>query len=113
LASASAKKLLKKIAESRALELELIFSASRCPSAGSAAAMTWLWSRSRFPIGAELVEFPAAFRIAQNLVGFVDFLEFFLRRFFIFGDIGMILARECTEGLFDFVIRRLGVTPRT
>ena len=72
--------------------------------------MTRLWPRlrARFPIGAELVEFPAALRIAQDLVGLVDLLEFFLRRFFILGDIGMILARKRAEGLLDFVVRRLG-----
>ena len=73
--------------------------------------MTRLWSRlrTRFPISTELVEFPAALRIAQDLVGLVDLLEFFLRRFFILGDIGMILARKRAEGFLDFVLRRRGL----
>jgi hypothetical protein len=72
--------------------------------------------RARFPISTELIEFPSALRIAQNLIGFIDFLdflEFFLRRFFVLGDIGMILAGKSAECLFDFLIRRLGTTPRT
>ena len=103
-------KLLKKIAEARSFKLKFIFPAARCTSGGSASAMTWLWARlsARFPIGTELIEFPAALRIAQNLVGLVNFLEFFLRRFFVFGDIRMILPREGAERPLDFLVGRLG-----
>ena len=47
--------------------------------------------------------------VAQRLVGFVDFLEFFFRRFFL-GlsrlEIGMVLAGHLPIGLLDFVVGR-------
>src|SRR5260370_84799 len=42
------------------------------------------------PSRTELIVFLALRRIAQDFVGLVDLLKFFLGRFFILGDIGMI-----------------------
>ena len=64
--------------------------------------------RTCFPIRSEFVKFSAALRIAQDLVGLVDFLEFFLRRLFVLGDIRMILPRECAEGLLNVFTSRFG-----
>ena len=65
----------------------------------------------RLPVGSQLVIFPTAFGIAQNLVGFVEFLELFFGRFLVLGDIGMILAREPAKCLLDFFVRRPGSHP--
>ena len=109
---ASTEKLLEEIAEARAFELKIIIllpSSSGGAGAGPACATglgTWL--ATGFPVGAELIILRAAFRIAQNLIGLVDLLEFFLRRFFVLGDIRMIFARKRAKGLLD-VVRRGGL----
>ena len=109
-AGASAKELFKKITETRALKLEIILLAARSLPSGSASGPARAAARlaSRFPIGAQLVVLPATLRMAQDLIGLVDFLEFFLRRLLVLGDIGMILPRQRAEGLLDFLVRRLG-----
>ena len=38
----------------------------------------------------------------------VEFLEFLLRRLFVLGNVGMVLARERAKGLLDFFVGRLG-----
>src|ERR1700736_5568743 len=64
--------------------------------------------RRRFPsIRTQIVVFAAILRIAENLVRFVDLLEFFLRVPFVFGDIRMILTGQFSESLLD--ILRAGI----
>ncbi len=53
--------------------------------------------RALLPVRAQLVVLLALFRIAQDFVGFVDLLEFFLGDFFVLGDVGMVLPREFAE----------------
>jgi len=71
--------------------------------------MTRLWPRLpvRFPIGTKLIEFPAALRIAQDLIGLVDFLKLFFRRLFVLGDIWVVFPRERAKRFLDFFVRRL------
>src|ERR1035437_5133124 len=103
----SAEKLFEEIAEPRAFELELIPFSS--PPAGPATRPVRRRPRihASIPIGTQLVVFPATFRIAQHLIGLVDFLEFLLRRLFVFGDVRMILAGQLAEALLDVFLRRL------
>ena len=57
------------------------------------------------PIRAEFIVAFAFLGIAEHLVGFVDFLEFLLRRFLVLGRVGMVLTREFAERGFDFGLR--------
>ena len=107
---ASAKELFKKITETRALELEIIFITARLLAeriglrpGRAAGAIRRLFSSWR-PTGRT----SCGFRMAQDLIGLVDFLEFLLRRLLVLGDIGMILPRQRAESLLDFLVRRLG-----
>src|ERR1035438_913872 len=59
--------------------------------------------RAGLPVCAEFVVFFALGRVTQDLVGLVDFLEFFLGLLFVFGDVGMILPREFAEGFFQLL----------
>src|SRR6516165_2650019 len=57
-----------------------------------------------FPVRAELVVFLPLFRVAQNLVGFIEFLEFFLGLFLVPGHVRVVFPRELAKGLLDFSI---------
>src|SRR5437763_77698 len=73
----------------------------------AAAPIRWrLKSTGPVPIRSELIVFLSLLRIAQDFVGFVDLLKFFLGRFFVLGDIRMILARKFPERALDFVLGR-------
>src|ERR1700744_5063269 len=96
------KQLLKETAEPGAIELK-VFS-TRVTAAKWLAAETARTRRrtkfgTRFPIGPQFVIFFAFVRVGQNLVGLVDFLEFFLGLLLVLGDVGMIFARQFAEGL--------------
>jgi len=56
---------------------------------------------ARLPVRAQLIVFFPLGGIAQDFVGLVDLLEFFLRAFLVFGDVGMVFAGELAERLFD------------
>ena len=107
---ASAKELFKKITETGALKLEIICITARPLRSGSASGPAGRRTRlpACFPVGAQLVVFFATFRIAQDLIGLVDFLEFFLRRFFVLGYVRMILPRQHAESLLDLLVRSFG-----
>src|SRR5205823_4114621 len=109
LSASSTKKLFKKIAESRAAEMELytarpfallreILPVRRGLESSSAA----------LPIRAQRVIFLPLLGITQNFVGLVDFLEFRLGGFLVLflRHVGMMLPRELAEGLADFILRR-------
>ena len=66
-------------------------------------ATSWRRSVAASPVGAQRVVFFAFFFIAENLVGLVDFLEFVFSLRLVFGDIGMILARQLAKRLSDFI----------
>ncbi len=57
--------------------------------------------RAAPPIGSQLVVLFAFGGVAEDFVGFVDFLEFFFGLLFVFGDVGMELTGELAKGLFD------------
>ena len=100
--------LLEEITETRAAKFKVRFrrgapaAAERLP-AESAVAGGRTKFRAGFPIGPELVEFLAFGGIAENLVGFVDFLELLLGFLLILGDIGVILPRKLAEGFFNLL----------
>src|SRR5687767_12780168 len=60
--------------------------------------------RALFPVRAKLVVLLTFFRIAEDLVGFVNFFEFLLGDLFVLGDVGMILPREFPEGFAKVVL---------
>src|SRR5438046_1954905 len=62
--------------------------------------------RALFPVGSQLVIFLPLFRVAEDFVGLVDFLEPFFGGLFVFGDVGMVLPREFAEGLADLLVAR-------
>ena len=53
------------------------------------------------PVGSELVVFFPLLRVAQDLVGLIDFLELLLGGFFVLGDVRMVLAGHFAERLLD------------
>src|SRR5438309_2207143 len=91
----AAEKLFEEIAEAGPAEFELhatAIPATRAPSLKSATRLTtaraparrWLEPAARvIPIRAELIVFLPLLRIAQDFVGFVDLLKFFLGDLFI------------------------------
>ena len=112
--TAAAENLFKEIAEARAAKFKAfrpLFARTPGISATRSAATISAWMRlkSTFPIGAEIVVFFAFIGVAENLVGLVDLLEFFLGLFFVLGYVRMILPRQTAESLADFVTGRVAV----
>ena len=68
--------------------------------------MRWRLSFRVVPILAQLIVFSAALRVTQDLVGFVDFLEFFFGGLLIFGNIGVMLVCQFAESFLDFCVAR-------
>ena len=96
------------LAETGAAELELLVARAGAIAAEAAGETAATRRRTEpaaglLPIRAEFVVFFALLRIAEDLVGLVDLFEFFLGRFFVLGQIGMVLAGQLAEGLLDFV----------
>src|ERR1019366_3462939 len=87
------------------MELELPGAGAGAPKAARtrrrSPSRRWTEVRARFPVCAQLVVFVALGRIAQDFVGFVDFLELFLGFLFVFGDVGMEFAGEFAECFLD------------
>ena len=102
--TATAEELLEEIAETRAVEME--FGTFIRAAAESVRPLSRL-PFGMVPIRAELVILPPLVRIAENFVGFVDFLELVFRPRLIFGDIGVILARQGPESILDFRFARI------
>ncbi len=107
-AATAAKKLLEEIAEPGAAKFKLhafaVAAAVALKSATTAAASRRRRETARLiPIRAELIVLGAFFRIAQDLVGLVDLLEFLLRGGLLLRlhDVGMMNARELPERAFD------------
>src|SRR5579871_2968179 len=57
------------------------------------------------PVLAELVVTAAFLRVGEDLVGFVNLLEFFFRGFVSGIDVGMMLPRELAVRVADLVFR--------
>ena len=111
--SAAAKELFEEIAEPGPAELE--FHATAITSgvaAESTARLLPAPSRRRLkparlvPIRSQLVVFPALLGVAQDLIRFVELLEFFFRDRLVLVDVGMVFARQFAERLFDLVVGR-------
>src|SRR6266705_4833629 len=84
----AAEKSFEEIAEPGASEFKLDAAAIAAPLIKSSARLTtplrWRLETARLlPIGAELIVFLALLRIAQDFVGFIDLLKFFLGDFFV------------------------------
>ena len=103
-AIATAKELLEKIAEARAIEME--FRTIFGTSAESTLRLRGLAFRM-LPVRSQFIILPPFLRIAENFVCLVECLEFFLGTLFVFGDIGMMFARELAEGLLDCAAARV------
>src|SRR5581483_6227394 len=102
----AAEKLFEEIAKPGAAEMEL-------RAAIPLAAKTVLPLRRRlrsaaFPVRTECIVFLPLLRVAQNLVGFVDFLKFRLGGLLVLllRDIGVVLPRELAKSLANLVLRR-------
>ena len=107
--------LLEEIAEARAAEFKFMGLASAAKSArlsGGSPARRRTKLRAGFPVRAEFVVFFPLGRIAQDFVGFVDLLEFFLGLLFVLGDVGMKFAREFAEGFLSSASLAVRGTPR-
>src|SRR6185369_4107473 len=66
----------------------------------------------RTPVRAELVVFLPLGGITEHLVRLVDFLELRLGGLIAGVDVGMMLAGELAEGLFDLFVRRRFADPK-
>src|SRR5438046_5431586 len=79
-------------------------------TAGTPRALVPPWWRTKlralFPIRAEFVILLPLFRVAEDFVGLVDFLELLFGGLFVFGDVGMVLPREFAEGLANLLVAR-------
>src|SRR6184192_2298257 len=110
-AAAAAEKRFEEIAESRPTKFKLhVAAAVTAPLIKSATGLTaplrWRLESARLvPIGAELVVFLALLRIAQDFVGFVNLLKFFLGGFLVLGHVGMIFPGQFSKGAADLVLR--------
>src|SRR5690606_21815102 len=102
--------------------LEVLFRPGALPAegiaalaSGKAAACRGLFALRRLdlvgvlPLVAVPVVLPAAFGVAQHLVGLVDLLELALGLLVVGVEVGMVLARQPTVGLLDLVARGLAV----
>src|SRR5262249_41065205 len=93
-------------------ELELDSTAIAAPLIKSAAGLLSLplWWRLEptrpIPIGSKLIVFLPLLRVAQDLVRFVDFLEFFFGGFFVLGHIRMVLARQLAKSAANLILAR-------
>src|SRR4029077_13442629 len=84
--AAAAEECFEEVAEAGSVELELNSAAIAAPLIKAAAGLLslplpvrrWLEPARTIPISAELIVFLALLGIAQHLIGFVDFLKFFL-----------------------------------
>ena len=56
------------------------------------------------PVGAIGVILFPLFRVAQDFIGLIDFLEFLFRRLFVLRGVRMELARKFPEGALDFFL---------
>ena len=103
--AAAAKKLLEKIAEPGAAEFETFRPRiARAPGAGAVSLPARTGPRAALlPIRSQFVVLFAFVRIAQDFVGFVDFLEFFLRGLLVLGHVGMVLAGQFAEGFANVI----------
>ncbi len=97
---------------SASAELELDTAAVATPLIKSAAGLLsfplwwWLETARPIPIGSKLIIFLPLLRVAQNLVRFVDFLEFFFGGFLVLGHIRVVLARQLAKSAANFVLAR-------
>src|SRR5213594_3719776 len=112
LASAEPNKRLEEIAEPGSAKFEfdpavaapiLIKSAARLlrPPSG-----TGLKSTRLIPIRAKLIVFLSLLRIAQDFVGFVDFLKLFFGGLFVLRDIGMMFSRQLAKSGANLIFAR-------
>src|SRR5271168_5158665 len=97
LTAATAKELLEEIAEPGAVKMKF----GTVPRPPGKATLRLRGAFGMIPIFAELVVFSPFLRVAEDLVGFVDLLEFLLGGGFVPGDIGMVFAGEFAEGFLD------------
>src|SRR5947209_2423792 len=108
--AAAAEKGFKKIAKPGAAEFKLHAATPIRLMEAAAGLRSPLWRRLKsaglVPVRAELIVFLALVRIAQDFVGLIDLLEFFLGRFFVLRDVRMIFAREFSKRAADFVLGR-------
>ena len=101
----SPKELFEKIAESRATEMK--FDAALLKTARKSLGTPTTRRRLKstmLPIGAIGVILFPLFRVAQDFIGLIDFLEFLLRRLFVLRGVGMELARKFPKGALDFFL---------
>jgi hypothetical protein len=61
------------------------------------------------PIRSQFVILFPFLRVAEDFIGLVEFLEFFLGGLFVLSDIGMMLAGELAKCLFDRVSTRVSM----
>ena len=101
--SGAAEKLLEKIAEPGAVEMILVRWSAVTSAPGSGGRRTV----ALLPACAQFIEFFPLRRVAQDLVGLVDLLEFFLGGLFVLRHVGMVFAGQLAEGLLDFLVGRL------
>jgi hypothetical protein len=113
-AGASAKELFKKITETRALKLEIIFitpgslPADRPPARPGGGRD----SPPVFQSAPSWSNFRRLSGLLKTSLASLISLNFSSADFFVLGDIRMILPRERAESLLDFLVRRLGRHPQ-
>ena len=104
----SPEKLLEKVAEAGAAELEVFGALSSCPGTPGLCAKALSPRAGRrgepaLPVRAERIVFFALFLVAENFVGLVDLLEFVFPLRLVFGDVRMMNSGEFAKCLANFV----------
>ena len=102
--TATAEELLEEIAEARAIEMEF---RSLCVTSTKSGLRRCRLPFRMVPVCPQLIILAPFLRVTEDFVGLVDFLELFLGRDLIFGNVRVILVGELAECLLDFLAARV------
>ena len=105
-AAATAEVLLEEVAETRPAKMELLVRPAR-PAMARRRGKAFM-----LPVGTKAIVFFALFRITEDLVGLVDFLELRLRSRPVLGDVRMVFAGQFAECFFDIILTGLAGNPQ-
>ena len=100
--------MLEEITEARAAKMKFLVGAARPATSAAARESLPTGRRTEFgallPVRTEFVVFLALGRVTEDFIRLVDFLEFLFGCLFVLRDIGVILACQLAEGLFDLFV---------
>jgi hypothetical protein len=99
--AAATEERFEKVAKAGAAKLEVCFTLGRMRPAMSGTACIERYTTAVLPIWTEFVVATTFFRIAQDFIRFVDFLELRLSSNLVFGYVGMIEPGQFSESQLD------------